>query len=162
MPNAPRLLYDAARVWFPAWPAAAAGLVAGALGALLLWLGARRGGRRGVAIARTGTVLAILGPGWALVIGAGLYGEHARLRAALRAGMFTQFEGLVHDRPSADGSAWLVESGRAAHWYRYARFGLGAPGYRRAGPGTGGLRDGDSVRVADVDGKIARLERFGR
>ncbi|MBV9880868.1 MAG: hypothetical protein JO180_10260 [Gemmatirosa sp.] len=155
------VLYDAARVWFPAWPAAAAGLAAGALGAALL-LGARRAGRRGVNVARAGTVLAILGPGWALVIGAGLYGEHARLRAALRAGTFTQYDGLVHDRPSADGSAWVVESGRAAHWYRYARAGLGAPGYRRAGPGTGGLRDGDSVRVADVEGKIARLERFGR
>ena len=155
------VLYDAARVWFPAWPAAAAGLAAGAVGAALL-LGARRAGRRGANMARVGTVLAILGPGWALVIGAGLYGEHARLKSALRDGTFTQYDGLVHDRPSADGSAWLVESGHAAHWYRYGHAGLGAPGYLRSGPGSGGLRDGDSVRVADIDGKIARLERFGR
>jgi hypothetical protein len=161
MPNGPALLYDADRVWFPAWPVAAWGLVAGLAGAALL-LVARRGARRSSVIVRAAaTVLAILGPAWAVVIGAGFYGEHARLRAALRARTFSTVEGIVHDRFARDGSAWLVESGRAAHWYGYAASRL-APGYHRAGPGTGGLRDGDSVRIADVDGRIARVERYPR
>jgi len=154
VPNAPRLLYDAGLVWFPTWPVAAAGLAAGLVGVSLLLA-------RGAAARRVGTTLAILGFGWAAVIGAGLYGEHARLAAALRDGAFTVVEGTVHDRPSADGSAWVVESGPAAHWYRYAGTGL-ATGYHRARPGAGGLRDGDSVRLADVDGRIARLEVLPR
>jgi hypothetical protein len=62
----------------------------------------------------------------------------------------------VHDRPARDGSAWVVESGPTAHWYRYSASAL-TPGYHRAGPADGGLRDGDSVRVTDVNGRIAKI-----
>jgi hypothetical protein len=51
----------------------------------------------------------------------------------------------------------VVESGDVAHWYRYDGSRL-AVGYRRAGPGDGGLRDGARVRLADVGGRVARVE----
>lgn len=143
-----RLVYDASRLAFPAWRVALPGLLAGALGALLL---------RARAARWIGTTLAIFGPAWTVVMGAGLYGEHARLRRALATGNAGIVEGVVHDRPPGDGSAWVVESGPTAHWYRYSASPLAA-GYHRARPGDGGLRDGDVVRLADVDGAIARLE----
>lgn len=157
-PVAYRLVYDATRVWFPAWPIAAAGLVALGAGVALLAL-ARRGVVRHRAASAAGTALAIFGAMWALVMGAGLYGEHARLATALRAGDVTLVEGTVHDRPVVGGAepAWVVESGEQAHWYRYSGSPLAA-GYHRAGPGDGGLGDGAVVRVSDVDGKIARIE----
>ena len=71
-------------------------------------------------------------------------------------------EGVVYDRPSGtpkdvEGASWVVEAGPTAHWYRYDRSPL-AVGYRRSAPGTGGLRDGARVRIADIGGRIARLE----
>jgi hypothetical protein len=157
-----RVVYDASSLWFPAWSVAAWGLVAGAIGGALL-RGARRLGRAETVARWTrwaGTTLAIFGPAWTVVMGVGLYGEHARLRDALRSGDYTTVVGFVHDRPSiSDGSdpAWVVESGPTAHWYRYGIRWWG-PGYRRLGPGDAGLRDGAEVRIADVDGRIARIE----
>ena len=71
-------------------------------------------------------------------------------------------EGVVYDLPQGtpkdvDGRSWVVESGKTAHWYRYDSSPL-TVGYRRSAPGTGGLRDGAHVRIADVGGRIARLE----
>lgn len=159
-----RLVYDATRLAFPAWPVAAWGIPAALLGtALLRWGGSGRAARW------AGTTLAIFGPAWVVIMGAGLYNEHARLRSALRSGEFSVVEGVVYDRPplapGSDGDAaepaWVVESGPAerptAHWYRYAGTRL-TPGYHRARPGDGELRDGTRVRLADVGGRIARVE----
>jgi hypothetical protein len=117
------------------------------------------GGTGGVVARTVGSVLAVFGPMWALVIGTALLVQHARLRSALADGSFALVEGVVYDDPPGDagGPSWVVESGARAHWYRYGRAWWTA-GYQRRAPGTGGLRDGSRVRIADVGGRIARLE----
>ena len=156
------VIYDAARLRFPAWPVASVGLAVAALG---VGLGAYLR-RRAVtsAVARTVVSSAIIfGVSWALLVGGGLYAQHDQLRQALREGSYVRVEGLVYDRPpgaskDVEGPSWVVEAAnQVAHWYRYD----GSPlvvGYRRNGPGTGGIKDGSRVRIADIGGRIARLE----
>jgi hypothetical protein len=155
------VVYDAARLAFPAWPVAALGLAVAAAGA---GLGAYVR-RRGVASAPVRMAVSsaiIFGVSWALLVGGGLYAQHGQLRRALEEGSFVRVEGLVYDRPSGaaqdrEGASWVVEAGQIAHWYRYDRSPLSV-GYRRAAPGTGGIRDGARVRIADIGGRIARIE----
>jgi hypothetical protein len=155
------VVYDAARLAFPAWPVAALGLAVAAAGA---GLGAYVR-RRGVASAPVRMAVSsaiIFGVSWALLVGGGLFAQHGQLRRALEEGNFVRVEGLVYDRPSGaakdmEGASWVVEAGQVAHWYRYDRSPLSV-GYRRAAPGTGGIRDGARVRIADIGGRIARIE----
>jgi hypothetical protein len=156
-----QVLYDASRAAFPAWPVAAVGLMVAAAG---VGLGAYFR-RRAItsSVAQTVVTSAIIfGVSWSLLVGGGLYAQHGQLRRALRDGSFVRVEGVVYDSPpgaakDANGGSWVVESGTTAHWYRYDRSPL-AVGFRRAGPGTGGLRDGARVRIADIGGRIARIE----
>jgi hypothetical protein len=156
-----RVIYDAAQLRFPAWPVASVGLLVALAG---VGLGAYLR-RRGVtsAPARTMVTSAIIfGVSWSLLVGGGLYAQHGQLRSALQEGSFVRVEGVVYDTPpgaatDANGASWVVESGQTAHWYRYDRSPL-AVGYRRSAPGSGGLRDGARVRIADIGGRIARLE----
>ena len=104
----------------------------------------------------------IFGVSWSLLVGGGLYAQHGQLRSALADRSFVAVEGVVYDSPQGpskdvDGKSWVVESGRTAHWYRYDSSPL-AVGYSRSAPGTGGLRDGARIRIADVGGRIAKLE----
>ena len=156
-----QVIYDAAAVRFPAWPIASVGLLVAAIG---IGVGAYLRQRALTsAIARTAVTSAIIfGVSWALLVGGGLYAQHGQLRSALEEGSVVRVEGIVYDSPpgaarDADGKSWVVESGTTAHWYRYDSSPL-AVGYRRAAPGTGGLRDGARVRIADVGGRIARVE----
>jgi hypothetical protein len=156
-----RVIYDAAQLPFPAWPVAAIGLVVAFAG---VGLGAyfRRRGVRSSAASMVVTSAVIFGVSWSLLVGGGLYAQHGQLRSALRDGSFVRVEGVVFDSPpgaarDVNGRSWVVESGATAHWYRYDRSAL-AVGYRRSAPGTGGLRDGSRVRIADIGGRIARLE----
>lgn len=156
-----RVVYDAAQLPFPAWPVATVGLAVALAG---VGLGAYLR-RRGItsAAARTAVTSAIIfGVSWALLVGGGLYAQHGQLRSALAERSYVAVEGVVYDSPQGaakdvDGKSWVVESGRTAHWYRYDSSPLSV-GYRRSAPGTGGLRDGAHVRIADVGGRIARLE----
>jgi hypothetical protein len=155
------VIYDAAQLRFPAWPLATLGLVVAAAG---VGLGAYFR-RRGVASALPRSVVTsaiIFGVSWSLLVGGGLYAQHGQLRRALSEGSYVRVEGVVYDSPpgsarDAGGASWVVESGNVAHWYRYDRSPL-VVGYRRPAPGTGGLRDGARVRIADIGGRIARLE----
>jgi pimeloyl-ACP methyl ester carboxylesterase len=156
-----RVLYDAAALRFPAWPVAAIGLVVAILG---VGLGAYLRRRRVASTAASTLVTSaiIFGVSWSLLVGGGLFAQHGQLRAALREGSFVRVEGVVYDAPpgttpNAGEQSWVVESGTTAHWYRYDSSPL-AVGYRRSAPGTGGLRNGARVRIADVGGRIARLE----
>ena len=158
-PVAWAVAYDVGRLVLPGWRLAAVGVAVGVAGLALLRV-TGRAARGGTARRALGTALAIFGLFGAVVVGGGVFAQHARLRAALRAGTFSVVEGTVFDRPPSAGEragAWVVESGEQAHWYRYDRSPLSI-GYRRAGPGTGGLRDGARVRLADVGGRIARVE----
>ena len=156
-----RVIYDAAQLPFPAWPVASVGLAVAVAG---VGLGAYLR-RRGTASAVARTVLTsavIFGVSWSLLVGGGLYAQHRQLRSALRDRSFVSVEGVVYDSPpgaarDVNGKSWVVESGKTAHWYRYDSSPLSV-GYRRSAPGTGGLRDGARVRIADVGGRIARLE----
>lgn len=156
-----QVLYDASRSAFPAWPVAAVGLIVAAAG---VGLGAyfRSRGIRSSVSQTVVTSAIIFGVSWSLLVGGGLFAQHGQLRRELREGSFVRVEGVVYDTPpgaskDASGGSWVVESGTTAHWYHYDRSPL-AVGYRRSGPGTGGLRDGARVRIADIGGRIARLE----
>lgn len=158
-----RVIYDAAQLRFPAWPVSSVGLAVALAG---VGLGAYLR-HRGITSATARTVVTsaiIFGVSWSLLVGGGLYAQHGQLRSALEERSFVSVEGVVYDSPQGsgaakdvDGKSWLVESGATAHWYRYDSSPLSV-GYRRSAPGTGGLRDGVRVRIADVGGRIARLE----
>jgi len=64
----------------------------------------------------------------------------------------TDFRATPRDRGS-----WKVESGGERYEYRYSTY-EGAPGYRRTQARGGLVRNGIRVRIADVEGLIARLE----
>ena len=156
-----RVIYDAAQLRFPAWPVASVGLTVALAG---VGLGAylRRRGIRSAAASTVVTSAIIFGVSWSLLVGGGLFAQHGQLRSALAERSYVAVEGVVYDSPQGagkdvDGRSWVVESGSAAHWYRYDSSPLSI-GYRRSAPGTGGLRDGARVRIADVGGRIARLE----
>jgi len=151
------MVYDAAAARFPGWWVAAAGLPAAALGVTLL-----RRGARGRSTEMLALLLAIFGGAWVLVTGIGLYAQHARLRAALASNAYTPVEGTVYDggAGAADdptGGSWRVDAGRETHWYRYSGSPF-TPGYRRTRSGSGPVTAGARVRIADVRGRIARLE----
>ena len=154
------VVYDAASIWFPRWPLPLLGILAALVGAALFRYA--RSGRVARRAARlVATILIVFGPAWTLIVGTALFAQHARLRSALRDGTYTLVEGTVYDRPRGgsdeSGRSWLVESGTTAHWYRFDDSPL-ASGYRRSGPGAGGIRNGARVRIADASGRIARLE----
>jgi len=155
------VIYDAARLLFPGWPVVALGALVAAVGAGIGAYGRRRA--KGSPLPRmVATSAIVFGASWALLVGGGLYAQHAQLRDALNEGSFVRVEGIVHDRPPGGandqvGPSWVVESGEVAHWYRYDRSPLSI-GYRRTAPGTGGLTDGARVRIADIGGRIARVE----
>ena len=156
------VIYDAARLPFPAWPVASIGLIVAAMG---VGLGAYLRRRRVTSAAASTLVSSaiIFGVSWALLVGGGLYAQHNQLRRALREGSYVRIEGLVYDRPpgssrDVEGPSWVVEAAnQVAHWYRYDS-GLLAVGYQRRGPGMGGIKDGSRVRITDIGGRIARLE----
>ena len=156
------VIYDAARLRFPAWPVASIGLAVAAAG---VGLGAYLRRRANPStIARTFVSSAIIfGVSWAVLVGGGLYAQHEQLRRALEEGSYVRVEGLVYDRPpvankDVEGPSWVVEAAnQVAHWYRYDRS-LLAVGYTRSGPGAGGIKNGARVRIADIGGRIARVE----
>ena len=156
-------VYDAALLRFPGWPLAAAGIVVALAGWLLGYaVPASRAGGRGrgaLALRVTRVSMLLLGAGWSVFIGVALFAQHERLRMALGEGAFTVVEGVVYDRPGgASGELhWMVDTEEGAHWYRYDGSPLAA-GYTRRAPGTGGITNGVRVRIADVGGRIARLE----
>ena len=158
-PVAWTVAYDVARVTLPGWRLALVGLAVGAAGLALLRSARHARGRWGAASGAAGWTLAIFGCFGALVVGGGVFAQHARLRAALRAGTYSVVEGTVYDRPASPAEpSWVVEEdGGRAHWYRYDDSAFGV-GYRRRGPGDGGLHDGARVRLSDVGGRIARVD----
>lgn len=81
------------------------------------------------------------------------------LKNALRSGAYTQVNGVVEnfvpgDREGHRNEEWSVRSGGRVYRYSY-RSSVDIPGFHRS---AGPVRAGVSVRVADVDGYIARLE----
>jgi hypothetical protein len=155
-----RVVYDAAALWFPDWWVPAAGLVFVVLGFLLVrFPDAVRAHR--TAVRATGAFIALAAAALVLVTGSQLYRAHSALRQALGTGRFTVVEGTVFDFVPGDAAdrraeRWAVNSGGRTYRYEY---GVDlSPGYRLSGAHGGLVRDGSRVRIADVDGRIARLE----
>ncbi|HEY0997806.1 MAG TPA: hypothetical protein VGD77_17585 [Gemmatimonadaceae bacterium] len=157
-PASYHLLYDAAQVPFPGWPLTLGGVVAALLGVALLRV--FRGATSAASGARmSGLVLTIFGVTWTAVFGLGSWVHQWQLRAALDDGDFRVVAGTVYDQPvgAEDEDSWMVEGDSVSAWYHYEGPLEGA-GFRREGPGAGGLHDGSRVRIVDVNGRIARLE----
>lgn len=82
-----------------------------------------------------------------------------RLRAALRRGSYELVEGTIQDfTPGDEGGhrmeRWSVVSGGRTYRYEYV-WSQYEPGFRQS---AGPIREGLHVRIADVQGQIARLE----
>jgi hypothetical protein len=85
--------------------------------------------------------------------------DNDELRRRLASGEYVRVEGRVTgyvpgDQGGHDDEEWTVESGGRRYRYAFRASEVG-PGYRRT---LGPVRLGSRVRIADVDGQIARLE----
>jgi hypothetical protein len=87
------------------------------------------------------------------------------MRDAMRAGRFTVVEGQVQEyrpplRPSRRGKTpekFMVRTDEGIFRYEYLESQI-APGFNLPADRGGPIREGLQVRIADVDGRIARLE----
>jgi hypothetical protein len=155
-----RLVYDAAAAGYTDWWFPAAGMaMLLVVTALLYRHRRRREPARGAWMLYFGVPFLTL---WVVVAGVGTYHQYARLRDALRSGQFTMVEGVVRGfQPSDPGDhqeeRWEVESRGVIYRYHYVPSNL-SPGFRQTRIHGGPIRDGLRVRIADVDGYIARLE----
>ena len=78
------------------------------------------------------------------------------MRDALRRGLYVRVEGTVEDfRPDVGDHGESFYVGK--HYFDYAAS-YPTSAYNRTGPHGGLVREGMHVRIADVAGKIARLE----
>jgi hypothetical protein len=106
-----------------------------------------------------GPRIAAVFTGMAVLAGLVEFSAHTGLRRALERGDYTVVEGTVSDFVRGDRGGhrdeqFSVRSGGRLHTYRY-RSSVSRPGFHQShGPIRAGLR----VRIADVDGNIARLE----
>lgn len=83
-----------------------------------------------------------------------------RMARALRSGRFTLVEGVVANFQPSNGhveESWEVESKGQVHRFHYLDDNI-TPGFRKTQYNGGPIRAGLRVRIADVDGHIARLE----
>jgi hypothetical protein len=101
------------------------------------------------------TFTALVVGGWA----GGRYSQVKGLRNHLGSGDYVVVEGRVEnfvpgDRGGHKDESWSVRSGGRLYRYRY-KWSTMVPGFHRS---AGPIREGLHVRLADVDGYIARLE----
>jgi hypothetical protein len=93
---------------------------------------------------------------WVIVAFLGTFLEYRALSRALRSGQFETIEGRVTDYVPAP------LTGHKAEWFcvndRTYEFGGGTAAYHMTQAEGGPIREGMVVRIADVGGKIARLE----
>ena len=84
--------------------------------------------------------------------------ETKRFMERARRGDYVIVEGAVTDFVAGAASGHPVESFQVAgRRYRYSPYEL-VPGFHEVAAKGGPLREGTLVRIADVDGRIARLE----
>lgn len=159
-------VYDVRTVQPANWPLAAA-MAAAAICFLILLVLGRRGLLAHLPAGQLSRVKATLlgGGGFVLLVllaagsVANEYLGARRLRSRLASGKYERVEGQVThfvrgDRGGHRDESWTVVSRGKEYRYRYSHS-KGGPGFRAsAGPVRGGAR----VRIADVDGHIARLE----
>jgi len=150
------LVFDAAADGHRALAFSAFGLIfVAAAAGMLLW-------QRRFPAARSNSRIAFpfvfggLGVLWTLLVFTSTGGEYLRLRDALRSGKYTVVEGRVTDfHPIAGKSAESFAVG--SYHYSYGDFQVSAAFNHSASEG-GPIHEGLQVRIADVNGQIARLE----
>ena len=105
-----------------------------------------------------GWIFVIFSSLWTLGASCGLYAEYAGLRSALRTGSYLTVEGVVTEfvpgRSDGHPAESFVVNG---HRYEYSPY-IVTSGFSQIQSHGGPIREGLRVRIADVDGTIARLE----
>jgi hypothetical protein len=111
-----------------------------------------------VALRRTGRVLAVIGVAVAVVVEYAAYMDYRALKIAVEQGRFTSVEGTVVDFVPGGADGHPPESFCVSgHCSSYSPAMISADFNRVSGRG-GRVRAGQIVRIADVGGRIARLE----
>jgi len=153
-----RLVYDAAAAGYADWWFPAIGLALLAGFGLALYRHHSGTPTRHAWALYAGVPFLLL---WVVAAATATYGRYATLRDRLRAGQFTTVEGVVQDFEPGDAGdhreeRWSVRSGGRLYRYQYSPSRL-TPGFRHTAAHGGPIRPGLRVRIADVDGYIARL-----
>jgi hypothetical protein len=147
------VVFDAAQAGFRAWWVFVPFLGVGLIGLRLSLMDRATPGLRIM-----GRIMLVAGVMLGAVAEVATYRDYRRLRDALLAGRFVWVEGVVTQFiPGAPdghpGESFCV----ASHCYSYSR-GLVSPGFDHVSGQGGPVSAGLQVRIADVDGTIARLE----
>lgn len=151
-----KLVFDVARAGYPYWWVPLTCLVMSiTIGVLLIVTnsGAKR---------MHGCIALAVGPLVSLGILRLTYQTYARIRDALLSGAYVTVEGTVEEfRPGGDGDhvpeRFVVWSDGVRHVYEYTPSQLDG-GFDHTVAHGGPMRAGLHVRIADVNGRIARLE----
>lgn len=155
-----KLVYDAAAAGYTDWWFPAIGLGIAVIIAISVYTKRRDPGLNlRIALAALGLVLLL---GWIQVFGLQTFRSFRGMRNALENGSYTVVEGVVENFVPSDAGdhteeRWQVTSNGTVHEYHYVRSRL-TPGFRQTAVHGGPIRSGLRVRIADVDGYIARLE----
>jgi hypothetical protein len=144
-------VFDVTRVGFRAWWAFLPFAGAGAIG-LVLWVSGTG------ALRRAGQVLCATGLVFAIGAEYAAYADYRGLKSALEERRFVPVEGIVADfvPGGADGhppERFCVSN----HCYSYSPASIGAE-FNKVSRRGGPVRARQQVRIADVGGRIARLE----
>jgi hypothetical protein len=156
------LAFDITTTGFRHWWLVAAAFIPVVVGIALIAYGLRRSPspshRRSRPAVLSGSVLAVLGAVATALVATNMYREHQMLTAAVRSGNYRVVEGIVTDFIPADlfrNREETFEVGGHPYHYRFWTIteGYNGPLFRRSP-----IHDGLWARVADVHGKIVRLE----
>ena len=105
-----------------------------------------------------GWIFVVFASLWTLGASCGLYAEYAGIRRALRDSTYVVVEGVVTEfvpgRTDGHPAESFVVNG---HRYEYSPY-IVTSGFSQIQPLGGPIHEGLLVRIADVDGTIARLE----
>jgi len=155
--NSYRLIFDASTVRYPTWQWVSPWLAAALLGLVLVRFPHIYGARP--RYFRTfGVLLCVVGCLAAVGIEIASRSQRNRIVGALTSGRFRVVEGRITNfHPGSTDSHPPEEFDVGTHHYRYAPA-EALYGFNRVAGGGGPLRAGLSVRIADVEGVIARLE----
>lgn len=149
------LVFDAVQAGFSPARLMLPGLVLAAIGLFFVFLGFHAPTRRRRLFAWIfGPVAAVWGLVWSAAAYRGTTAEYARIRDAMAAGRYTVIEGPVTDYVKERSSGTQPERWKVAG-REYVISSLRLP---RTPLHPGLVKEGTYVRIADVDGQIARFE----
>ncbi len=144
-------VFDVTRAGFRTWWAFAPFVGVAAIGLVVSAVGAG-------ALRRMGQVCAVVAILFAIIAEYAAYRDYQRLKLAVEQQRFTSVEGTVVDFVPGGSDGHPPESFCVSgHCYSYSPAMISADFNRVSGRG-GPVRAGQTVRIADVGGRIARLE----